>query len=377
MRKGNTGLFVLIFLLFAVFVSVVTALSVSANEKPVTNAKAAVLYEPARNRFLYTKNENARLPMASTTKIMTALVAAERLSPEDVVSIPKEAVGTEGSSAYFKEGEELTVKELLYAVLLQSANDASVALAVHTAGSTEAFALLMNEKADSLGLSDTNFTNPHGLHNDEHYTTAHDLALIAAAALKNPLVKEIAATERMTITTSTDTRTFLNHNKLLHLYDSCIGVKTGFTKNAGRCLVGAAERDGVLLISVTLNDPCDWMDHEKLLDLGFDLCENRTIAKKGDFEYTLPVIDGECESITLSLSSDVRAVLLKTDGEVKAQVCLPRYLAAPINEGDTVGRVIFTYEGEIIAEAPICANSTVKLKQKKGFFKRITEFFKK
>ncbi len=377
MRRGNGSLWVLLFVLFSVLISVLTALTASAKEKTDLSAKAAVLYEPSSGRFLYSENKDARLAMASTTKIMTALVVSERLSPDSIVKIPKEAVGTEGSSAYLKEDEELTVKDLLYALLLQSANDAAVALAVSTAGDVDRFALLMNEKARQLGLENTNFKNPHGLHDNEHYTTASDLARIAAAALDDPLIREISSTKRATITSNTTSRTFLNHNKLLHLYDGCIGLKTGFTKTAGRCLVGAAERGGVRLISVTLDAPSDWQDHTRLLDLGFELTENRLLASAGDFEYTLPVIGGDGESVTVALRSDVRAVLLKTDQAPAAELILPRFIVPQKNEGDTVGSVVFTLDGKTVAVGELCLRSAVLDAPKRGFFEKIKDFFKK
>lgn len=376
MRRDNGFISALIFILFSLSVSALTALAAPAKGSTDISARAAALYEPTSGRFLYSKSADERLEMASTTKIMTALVVAERTDPNETVKVPSEAVGIEGSSAYLEEGEELSVKELLYALLLRSANDASVALAVHTAGSTEAFALLMNERADSLGLENTNFTNPHGLHNEEHYTTAHDLAIIAAAAMRNNIIREIASTKRITVESDLKSYVFLNHNKLLHIYDGCVGIKTGFTRAAGRCLVGAAERDGVLLISVTLDAPNDWRDHMSLLDLGFGLCEKRVLANKGDIAYDLPIIGSDRPTVHVELGDDVYATLLRSDGEPTADICLPRYTAAPIEAGDTLGRVIFSIDGRKIAEADLCATESAP-KSKKGFFSKIKEIFKK
>lgn len=378
MRRNNGFFPTFIFLILALLICITASLTVSATETTRLSAKAATLYEPASGRFLYSHNEDTRLAMASTTKIMTALVASQKLSPYETVVIPKEAVGTEGSSAYLTEGEELTVKELLYALLLRSANDASVSLALHTSGSIESFALLMNEKADELGLKDTNFTNPHGLPDEEHFTSAHDLAIIAAEALKDPLISEICATQKAVITSNTLTRTFLNHNKLLHLYDGCVGVKTGFTKAAGRCLVGAAKRDGVTLISVTLDAPDDWNDHKRLFDLGFELTESKLLAKKGEFSYSLPVIGAEENAVVKAeLDADVRAVLLKSDHPPVAEVRLNRYFTAPIKAGQKLGEVVFTLDGKLIAKGEISAKNSVPPAKKKGFFTKIKDFFKK
>lgn len=377
MRRDNGFIWALIFVLFSVSVSALTLITVSAEKTSEISARAAALYEPSSGRFLYSKSLNERLEMASTTKIMTALVVAERTRGDEIVKIPKEAVGTEGSSAYLSEGEELTVNELLYALLLRSANDASVALAIHTAGSTEAFALLMNERADSLGLESTNFTNPHGLHDEEHYTTAHDLAIIAAAAMQNGTIREIASTKRITVDSDLKNYVFLNHNKLLHIYDGCVGIKTGFTKAAGRCLVGAAERNGILLISVTLDAPNDWRDHTSLLDLGFDLCERRLLARGDDIEYDLPLLDSDKSTVHVHLSGDVYATLLKSDGATASDICLPRYVAAPVKAGERVGEVIFRVDGREVARADICAAESALRTEKKGFFSKIKELFKK
>ena len=377
--RQNDGFFKLfLFFALAFLVLIFTTLGASAGKssEPTVSAKAAALYEPSSGRFLYTKNENERLEMASTTKIMTALVASERLDPEERVTIPDIAIGTEGSSAYFKEGEELSVKELLLALMLRSANDASVALAVHTSGSTEDFALLMNERAKSLGLTDTNFKNPHGLPDEDHYTTAHDLAVISAAALENPLIRQIVATPKATVQSSVAERVFLNHNKLLYLYDGCVGVKTGFTKAAGRCLVGAAERDGVRLISVTLNAPNDWSDHQRLLDFGFSITENRMIARSGDdFNYSLPVLGSDTSRVAVKLRGDVSAVLLKTDTSLTSEVILDRFIVAPKNIGDQVGEVIFKLDGVEIAREKLVLSESAPLVKKKGFFAKIKEFF--
>lgn len=376
MRRDNGIRLLIVFLVVAAMLSGVAAFFVSAQEKE-TSARAAALYEPKTKRFLYSKNENARLPMASTTKIMTALVAAESVPLDRRVIIPKEAVGVEGSSAYLKEGEDFSVEELLYALLLQSANDAAVALAHAVAGSVEGFALMMNDKADALGLSDTNFTNPHGLDDAAHFTTAAELAKIAAAMLENDVLKTICSTKKKTVTSGDTTRVFYNHNKLLNLYDGACGVKTGFTKVSGRCLVGAAERDGVTLVSVTLDAPNDWADHRAMLDLGFQLTENRLIAEKGDFRYTLPVLDSDKECVTAALEGDVRAVLLKTDAAPSADVRLSRFLVAPLSAGDAVGEVVFTLDGKEIATAKLVLLDGAQAVKKKGLFERLFDIFKK
>lgn len=266
----NRNRFFIILLLLALTFSVFTVFIYSGNV-PTVSAKSAALYEPSTKSFLYTKNENQRLPMASTTKIMTALLAIENLDPDEIIEIDERAVGVEGSSVYLKSGEAMQAIDLVYSLLLQSANDAAAALAIRISGSIEDFAILMNEKAESLGLSDTSFKNPHGLDEDGHYTTAHDLAILTAAALENETFRTITSTYKKTLISSDMQRLVVNHNKLLKTYEGCIGVKTGYTKKSGRCLSSAAERGGKLLVAITINAPDDWRDHKAMLDYGWSV----------------------------------------------------------------------------------------------------------
>ncbi len=263
MKRHFLSVFLAVFFIFS-------HLSVGASALTVS-AKHAVLLDAVNGEVLWEKDADTRAPMASTTKIMTAIAVIEALSLDADVSVPKEAVGTEGTSAYFKEGERLTVGDLLHALLLASANDAAVTLAIACDGSADAFAARMNRLASELSLKDTHFANPHGLPADDHYTTARELALLSAYAMSNPTFREIVAKKSYTCHTSLTTRTFQNHNKLLSFSKDAVGVKTGFTKKSGRCLVGAAEREGVRLISVTLSAPNDWNDHISLFHYGFSL----------------------------------------------------------------------------------------------------------
>ena len=354
----------LIFSLFTIFIS--------SESTPSVSARAAALYEPETDSFLYLKNGNERLGMASTTKIMTAQLAIELLSPNESIAVDKRAVGIEGSSIYLTEDEVLTAEDLIYAVILQSANDAAAALAYKISGSIEDFALLMNEKARSLGLVNTSFTNPHGLDDKNHYTTAHDLAIISANALKNEKFKEISSTYKKEIKSSERSRILVNHNKMLKSYDGCIGVKTGYTKKCGRCLVSAAERDELTMISVTIDAPSDWSDHKRLLDYGFSRLEAKTLAAPGEFTYTLPVLCGEVDKITVANEDCVRRVFPRGNSDIQAHVKLSRYVTAPIREGDILGEVIFTQNGEKTASASLVAKNTVnELKKKKGFFSNL------
>jgi D-alanyl-D-alanine carboxypeptidase/D-alanyl-D-alanine carboxypeptidase (penicillin-binding protein 5/6) len=343
-------------------------LFISSESTPSVSAKAAALYQPNTNNFLYLKNADEKLPMASTTKIMTALISLERLDLSENVAIDARAVGIEGSSIYLKAGEVLNALDLIYAVMLQSANDAAAALAYKISGSIEAFAELMNEKAKELELKNTNFTNPHGLDNKEHYTTARELAIITAEAYKNNDFKTIASTYKKEIESSEVKRTLVNHNKLLKSYEGCIGVKTGYTKKSGRCLVSAAERDNLPFICVTINAPDDWRDHTEMLDYGYSLLEAKTLAYSGQFNFNLPVICGNEDTVSISNTNEIVKIFKKNDMKVESTVKLPRYVVAPVNRGDVLGKIIFTKCGEKIAELNLIATKDInEAKNKKKF----------
>ncbi len=272
----------------AVLTEVDIGAATAESTAPTVYAEGAVLIDGRSREILFSHGCDRILPMASTTKIMTALVAAELLSPDDYVKVPKDAAGIDGSSIYLEAGETVSVKTLLYGLMLESGNDAATALAVLSCGSVDAFAEKMNEKAQSLGLTSTHFTNPHGLPDDSHYTTAYELAVIASAALENKTVAEAVSTQNAIVggENGEKKRYFTNHNKLLRLYDGACGVKTGFTKAAGRCLVSAAERDGTLLIAVTLGCPDDWNAHTAMLDYGFDNFRSASILPDGGIDLS-------------------------------------------------------------------------------------------
>lgn len=339
--------------------------SVAAVVPPALSAQAALLLDADTGRVLFAHNEDARLPMASTTKIMTALIVAEQLNMTDAIRIDKRAVGVEGSSIYLYADEWLTVEQLLYALLLESANDAAVALALAVSDSVEAFADLMNQKALALGLKDTHFTNPHGLDDEAHYTTAHDLARIASAALAHPALKRIMSTKKMTIplcdmtapgtvpddtvdstdargeTVAVGTRVLLNHNKMLRYYDGAIGIKTGYTKRSGRCLVSAAERDGLTLIAVTLNAPDDWSDHTALLDYGFSSYSRITLCEVGGYQTLLPVSGGKEQYVLVAGTGRCAVTLPRDHAAITCVVQLPHFALAPIDATAPIGRLIF------------------------------------
>ena len=369
--KRLTAILCLVSLLLSAF-----CLAAVAEAEPSVSAHSAALIDAQTGDLLFEKNAHARLPMASTTKIMTALVALDLADPQTVISVPPEAVGVEGSSIYLCEGEQLTLEQLLYAVMLESANDASVAVAIGLCGSVERFAEEMNKKAAVIGLRDSCFQNPHGLAAEAHYTTAYELAIIAKHALENELIAQMASTKKTTIPHGdTDgVRLLVNHNRMLRYYDGAIGMKTGYTKKSGRCLVSAAERDGVRLIAVTLNAPNDWSDHTSLLDYGFPLRKSVRLCREHEICITLPVVGGVNGAVTVSNPQALSVSLPTACGEIQQVVELPRFLYASVAEGEVLGRAIFFCDTngdgtvERVGEAPLTAQSEVKRQKSKRSF---------
>lgn len=366
-RIGRVGLrtaaLLLSLLLLFPILSPFSARAESTAPCPSVSAESAVLIEAEGRGIVAGKNAHVPMPMASTTKIMTALVALSLAEADTEISVDASAVGVEGSSVYLTEGEVLTLEQLIWALMLESANDAAVAIAVGLCGSVEQFADEMNRMALEIGLRQTHFCNPHGLDDEEHFTTAYELALITCEALENELLRRIVSTRRATIphTGSDVTRLLINHNKMLRLYEGCIGVKTGFTKRSGRCLVSAAERDGVTLIAVTLNAPDDWNDHKTLLDHGFSLLESVTLCDDGDFRLPLAVVGGIENYVMLSTREETRITLPRAHGEITYTLQMPRFTYASVAEGEILGRVVWRCDldgdgyAEVIADVPLSA----------------------
>ncbi len=313
-------------------------------------AESAVLMECNSNTLLYEKNAEKRLPMASTTKIMTALTVLRFFSADTEMTVPSEAVGIEGTSACLEAGEVYSLKELLYALLLQSANDAAVVIAVNAAGSVDGFATLMNDTAKQLGLSDSNFKNPHGLPEDEHYTTARELALISSYALKNDCIREITSSKNAKIVSAQGRiRYFSNHNKLLSSYSGANGVKTGYTKASGRCLVSGANRDGLQLIAVTLHSHDDWKEHTAMLDYGFSEYMTLRLSDVCPLSIVIPVA-GMPQTAVNAAAEDVGFTVRRADSDKITVKCeCRRFVYSPINENTVLGRYICYCNGKMIA----------------------------
>lgn len=336
------------------------------------SAKSAICLHYPTGQVLYAKNANEKLPMASTTKIMTALVALENANLSDVVTVGANAAGVEGSSMYLKEGQTLSMSDLLHGLMLSSGNDAAVAIAEHVAGSEEAFCELMNQKAESLGCSNTQFRNANGLPDEAHFTTALELARITGEALKNETFREIVSKKSVKVSG----KILTNHNKMLSLYEGAIGVKTGYTKKAGRTLVSAARKDGIELIAVTLNAPDDWDDHKKMLNAGFETVEIRTLAEKDKIADVFSVSNGSEENVSAVFSESFSLPVIKGKN-TETKFIVEAALSAPIEKGQTVGKAVFYLEGIPMGEVPLLAEKNIPQIEKPSFWDRVRFVFAK
>ncbi len=356
-------------------------LNISAVSLGGISAKAYVLLEAQTGKVIASKDEHKMLPMASTTKIMTTLLMLESGGLDDEFMVDNEAIKVEGSSMGLCENDIVTKLALCYGMMLPSGNDAANQTAVLLAENTDNFPVMMNERASEIGMKNTNFVTPSGLHDDNHYSTAYDMALLAREAMKNDLFREICGTQRAKIRFGNPPyeRWLVNTNKLLHLYDYCIGVKTGFTDEAGRCLVSAAEKDGVTLICVTLNAPNDWNDHIKLYDYGFSVSEIQPIEY--DFsKLSVPVAGGTKNNVSVIPTETPVCVEINGDkSKVTAEVMMKKFLYAPVNEGETAGLVNFYSGDKLIFSTELIASEeceAVNCTYKPSLFEKIVEFIK-
>ena len=325
-----------------------------------TSAQSAVLIEAGLQQVLVEQNAHQRLPMASTTKIMTAIVALEYGRLDDSVVISPLAANAEGSSMQLMEGEILTLDELLYGLLLVSGNDAAVAVAELVAGDVDSFVALMNQKACTLGLTDTHFDNPSGLDGDTHFTTAYELALITAHALQNAdFCRYIGTGSKMIFADETRAAKYLtNKHRLLRQYEGALGGKTGYTKASGRSLVTAAQRDGVTLIAVTINDGSDWLDHTNLLDHGFARTQHIPLSALVAEEYLLPVAGGGNIRVRPDGPEGV-ALIDPQEATLRAEVCLPRFVYPGIGLLQQVGRVDLYLNGELLTSIALRSQDSI------------------
>ena len=353
----------------AVCALALTVLLCPAGYAASDRAAGAVLMDAESGRVLYGHNAHKPRLIASTTKLMTALVAVERaVDLDETVTVKGEWLGSEGSSIYLRAGEEITLRGLLYGLLLQSGNDAAMVIACHTAGSVEEFVELMNRRAAELGMKDSSFANPSGLDHENHYSTPYDMALLARACLDNSTVAELCATKSITV----GTRTFVNHNKLLWRCEGCVGMKTGFTEKAGRTLVSAAVRDGQTLICVTLNDGDDWNDHRKLLDYGFRTYPRQVLCRAGEVLGAVAVEGSLIPTMPVAAKGEL-GYPLKAGEQLVPEVELLRSATAPLPPGAQLGELRWRLDGEVVAQMPLVSqgNAGLDLREPLTFLERL------
>ncbi len=335
------------------------------------SAVSAILIEAQTGTVLYEKNPDERRAMASTTKIMTALLTIEAGDPDREFTVDPLAIRVEGTSMGLREGDRVSRRDLLYGILLPSGNDAANAAAVSVSGSIPAFVQLMNSRAQELGLYDTHFVTPSGLDADGHYTTARDLAKLTAFAMRDELFRSVVSCSSADVEFGNPPykRTLYNSNKMLRRYDGAIGVKTGFTDNARRCLVSAAERDGVTLIAVTLNAGDDWNDHTKMLDYGFASVKSCPLDVGCGFRVA---VAGTGQSVGVYAHNASMALLDGQRGKLTRRVLLPSFVYGTVEKGDRLGELEFLLDGEVVLECPLYADSTVTVpEQQPGIFREI------
>lgn len=340
---------------------------------PEVSAQSAVVLTADTGTVLFEKDGHTPRPVASTTKIMTALLALEAAQErgDPLVDITQEMVAVEGSSMGLQAGDSISLTGLAAGMLLASGNDAANAAALYLDASLESFAARMNQRAAVLGMEDTHFVTPSGLDGEDaqglgHLSTAYDMALLARAALEDQAFRQLCSSPSLAVEFAEPVKrvTYTNHNKLLAQYQGCVGVKTGFTKEAGRCLVSAAERDGALLIAVTLNAPNDWEDHTALLDYGFSQVEPYPLAG-GDVRLTVPVVGSPEEAVSLRGSNGGEVTLpLGQGAQVERVVRAPKFLYAPVEAGEQVGEICWYLEGQLLGSAPLTAAGAAPLQEK-------------
>ncbi|MGI6175337.1 MAG: D-alanyl-D-alanine carboxypeptidase family protein [Christensenellales bacterium] len=336
-------------LVLAILVLFVWVLPAQAVE---TTAEGAVVMETQTKRVLYGQNMHEKLPMASTTKIITAYLTAVHGNLDDIVTVSSNAAGVEGSSLYLKAGDQVSLRTLLYGLMLRSGNDSAVAIAEHVGGSVEGFVSMMNQLAKDLGAQNTHFTNPHGLPDDDHYTTAYDLALITSHALQNKLFAQVVSTKFYEAPEDIKGYRWVlqNKNSLLWSYEGATGVKTGYTKRAGRCLVSSADRDDMEIVCVVLN--CYEMTPQSmmLLNYGYENYANYLIFEKDAYLGTVPVHNGILQEIDVYATEDLRLPLTQEEyTQLQCVVDLPKQIDAPFEGGQMIGTIKAMLNGKTVA----------------------------
>ena len=367
--------FIAIILLLGTLLSSLSLLLINVvNAEMYTSGLAGCVLETSSGRVLYSKNKDKKLPMASTTKIMTAITAIENCDDlDEKFEISPKSVGIEGTSLYLRKCDVFSTRDLLYALMLISGNDASVAIAEHVGGSTSEFVTMMNDLAKKIGALNTHFANTHGLDADGHYTTAYDLALITAYALENATFEEIVSTKNIKITNGEGENRYLkNKNKLLFRLDGCIGVKTGFTNDAGRCLVSAIERDGVRFVCVVLNCGPMFEESETLLNTCANTYKLYDLTELYDYKKLLPVRDGRKDNVKISTKESFIYPLSEWEkNNLKIEYNLVEHVDAPLKKGSEVGEIKIFLGKDLLFSEKVYTIEEVK---PKTIFQRFKEF---
>lgn len=359
----------------ALFFAVLVCFSLST--KCFSVPKGAVLIDGENSRVFFEHNKDEKLPMASTTKIMTALIVLEEENIDEFFSVTKAAVTVEGSSMGLLPGDSVTLRTLAKGMLLASGNDAANAAAIKISGSVENFAELMNKRAKEMGLESTSFETPSGLDGKKHFSTAYDMAILAKNALQNPDFAAICREKTLRVEYGNPpySRVITNHNRLLKTLNGATGVKTGFTKKAGRCLVSSAEREGVSLICVTLGCPDDWDYHTALYEEYFGKLKSVNLENPAE-KIEIPVCGGK-EKTVLAVPKKVSASLFEGETEkIKTVISKPPFVFAPVEKGDIVGKALFYLDDMLVAETPLVAQKIVgTISENKGFWNNIKDIF--
>lgn len=359
--------------------SFTVAVNAETDSEPSISAEAYILYCADNGQIINSKNENKKMKPASTTKIMTSLIALEEsASGNKKVTFTDEMIA-EGSSMYLKVGEQVTLEDLATGMMMSSGNDAANATALTVSGSIEKFADYMNVRAKQIGMNDTNFVTPSGLDDENHYSTAYDLALLMTYALENEDFAELTSQKSATvefIEPESKKVTYSNHNRLLSLYEYCTGGKTGYTMAAGRCLVSSAKKDGLTLVCVTLNDRNDWNDHIALYDYGFEKY-SCYYSDDSNFYADIPCVGGKGDKVSITGEKDTSIVVESEDkSQIEQKIYADSFLYAPIGKNDVVGRIDYLIDGKVVSSVNLVAVDEVEIKKEnKNIFTKIKELF--
>lgn len=372
-----------LFFLFSILILFLfTSVTVYASNLPEISAKSAVVISADTGEIVFEKNPYQKLPMASTTKIMTSVLVLEYGASEQYFTVTDEMVAVEGSSIGLLPNDIISLKTLVKGMLLESGNDAANSVAYIVGGTIPDFVALMNYKANEIGMNSTSFETPSGLDGENHYSTAFDMALLGSYAIKNPVFRQICSSNEQVVYYGNEPyrRVLTNNNKLLNAYDGAFGIKTGFTKKSGRCLVSAVERDNKTLIAVTLNALDDWNDHMKMYDYSFE--KVYTVDLSHDLQdLCIDVVGGKDNKVRLNIAHKTAITTINKDFNYEYKVFMKPFEYAPINKGDILGFIEFyDKSGKLIATTDICADSSVDIeidnKEKVSIFEKILSLFR-